>query len=277
MIQKKHTNNFLADDYNEISAKKASLNKTKILLAEDDELNRFIVDNILKRQNIELTTVKNGLEAVAVLKTESFDLILMDIQMPKMNGIEATYIIRNELKMQIPIIALTSNTLGYQKDEVMQVGMNGFLTKPFKEIELINLITKHYNHIPEKVNTKLILTKETAKSKLLYNLEKLEELSKGNIDFVKKMCKLFVKITPDYLTQINDFYHQRNISGLKKLIHKMKPSIDYMGINSLKQIIRDLEHLSDDKYALENLKSLVENTISILTEVVLQIRKKELS
>ena len=256
---------------------KGPLYNAKILLVEDDKINRLIVNNILKRQNVALTKVKNGVQAIEILKKESFDLILMDIQMPDMNGIEATNIIRDELKMQTPIIALTANSFGSEIDEVMEVGMNDYLIKPFEEQDLINVITKYYNVTPKKKKTALVVTVVNTTKKLLYNLHKLEKLSKGNSAFLKKMCRLFVKLTPDYLKQINDLYEERNISSLKELAHKMKPSIDYMGITSLKQDIKDLEHLDNEQYSLEKLRSLVKNTTSILTEVVSQIRKKELS
>jgi len=262
--------------YNKNKIRKGLLYNVKILLVEDDKINRLIVNNILKRQNVNLTKVENGVQAIEILKKESFDLILMDIQMPDMNGIEATNIIRNELKMRTPIIALTANSFGSEIDEVMEVGMNDYLIKPFEEQDLINVITKHYTVIPKKKNITLAVAVVNTTKKLSYNLQKLEKLSKGNTAFLKKMCNLFVKLTPDYLKQINRLYEERNISSLKKLAHKMKPSIDYMGITSLKQDISDLEHLNNDNYSLKKLKSLVDNTTSILTEVVSQIRKKEL-
>jgi len=262
--------------YNKNKIRKGLLYNVKILLVEDDKINRLIVNNILKRQNVNLTKVENGVQAIEILKKESFDLILMDIQMPDMNGIEATNIIRNELKMRTPIIALTANSFGSEIDEVMEVGMNDYLIKPFEEQDLINVITKHYTVIPKKKNITLAVAVVNTTKKLSYNLQKLEKLSKGNTAFLKKMCNLFVKLTPDYLKQINRLYEERNISSLKKLAHKMKPSIDYMGITSLKQDISDLEHLNNDNYSLKKLKSLVDNTTSIHTEVVYQIRKKEL-
>jgi len=262
--------------YKKKRGQKRVLEGVKILLVEDDKINRLIVNNILKQQNVDLTKVKNGVEAVEILKKESFDLILMDIQMPNMNGIEATSIIRNELKNQVPIIALTANSFGDEIDEVLEVGMNDFLIKPFEEQDLINVIEKYYKMFSKKKDESLEGTGENTTFKKLYDLEKLEGMSKGNVDFLKKMCNLFVKITPDYLKKINSLYEERNISSLKKLAHKMKPSIDYMGIVSIKQDIRDLEHLNNDNYSLEKLKSLVENVINTLSEVVLQIRKKEL-
>ncbi len=257
--------------------KKGSLSITKVLLVDDDELNTFIVDNILKRQNIALTSVTNGVKAIELLKKETFDLILMDIQMPIMNGIDATNVIRNELKMQTPIIALTANSLEHQKCQVMEIGMNDFLTKPFKEKELISLISKHHYNFLTNNYEKLISKKKSSKNKLLYDLKKLQEVSNGNDDFVKKMCTIFVNIVPTYLTQMNDLYNDGNIKGLKMLVHKMKPSIDYMLISSLKQILKDLEHINDSNYSLENFKFLVNTTNNILTEVVNQIKNNELT
>jgi len=272
----KNNKTLLSVVHKESKIQKRPLDNAKILLVEDDKINRLIVNNILKRENVDLTKIKNGVEAIEVLKKESFDVILMDIQMPDMNGIEATSIIRNDLKLQTPIIALTANSFESEIEEALEIGMNDYLIKPFEEQDLINVIAKYYKMTKKKNDKALELTVEKIKIKKLYDLQKLEGISKGNVDFLKKMCRLFVKITPSYVKQINNLYEERNIGSLKKLAHKMKPSIDYMGIISLKQDISDLEHLNNENYSLEKLKSLVENTISILTKTVSQIREKEL-
>lgn len=123
---------------------KGALGNAKILLVEDDEINRIVVSNALIDFNVIITEAINGIEAIEILKKESFDLILMDVQMPIMGGIEATKIIRDTLQIKIPIIALSANAFKSQIDTCITMGMNDYMTKPFEEQELLRLILKYY-------------------------------------------------------------------------------------------------------------------------------------
>jgi len=116
------------------------LQGVRILLAEDNAMNRLVAITVLKQYGIKITIAKNGAEAVSLLESEQFDLILMDMQMPLMNGLEATRVIRNELKLSIPIVALTANAIKGESDQCLAAGMNAFVSKPFEENDLINAI-----------------------------------------------------------------------------------------------------------------------------------------
>tara|TARA_R110002072_G_scaffold124486_2_gene260080 strand:+ start:6509 stop:9319 length:2811 start_codon:yes stop_codon:yes gene_type:complete len=116
--------------------------KKHILLVEDNHINQLIVEEMLKKADLNVTKVENGQEAVDVVKTQEFDLILMDIQMPVMDGLTATKIIRTELNMQeIPIIALTANVLPDQVEEYLAEGFSAFVGKPFHFEDLLEKIT----------------------------------------------------------------------------------------------------------------------------------------
>lgn len=114
----------------------------KILLAEDNDINRMIAVIVLKSNGYQITEVLDGKEAVAELTKQSFDLVLMDMQMPFMDGLEATRIIRKHLNNKVPIIALTANEIRKEKDRCVQAGMNDFLMKPFDEKDLVSVISK---------------------------------------------------------------------------------------------------------------------------------------
>jgi signal transduction histidine kinase/ActR/RegA family two-component response regulator len=117
---------------------------SKILVAEDNKINQLLIQTILKKWGAEITSVFNGEEAILKLKNESFDLILMDIQMPVMGGVEAVLTIRNSDLSQksIPIIALTANAVKGSKEEYLSYGMNGYVTKPIDEELLANEISR---------------------------------------------------------------------------------------------------------------------------------------
>jgi len=121
------------------------LGKISVLLAEDNEINQLLATRILNLWGFEVQVANNGIEALALLNNNSFQVILMDIQMPDMNGLEATTAIRNlpdDSKRNIPIIALTANALPGEEKQYFEVGMNDYLIKPFQEQELYNAIKK---------------------------------------------------------------------------------------------------------------------------------------
>lgn len=114
----------------------------RILLVEDNELNRLMAATILENHGATVSEVGNGLEAVAAMKATSYDLILMDIQMPLMDGREATRVIREDINKEIPIIALSANGVKGEMDICLAAGMNDYVTKPFGEAHLVNVICR---------------------------------------------------------------------------------------------------------------------------------------
>lgn len=120
----------------------------KILLVEDNLLNQKVVIINLKKFDYEITPVTNGLDALESVKHNTFDLILMDIMLPDMNGYEITQAIRknekeNNVENPVPIIALTANTYDNDREKCLSVGMNEYLSKPFSSQELVEIIEKY--------------------------------------------------------------------------------------------------------------------------------------
>jgi CheY-like chemotaxis protein len=122
-----------------------TLGSVKVLLAEDNEINKLIVTVMLRNWGFEVTQANNGIEAISHINTNDYDLILMDIQMPEKDGVEATIDIRNmddPAKKNIPIIALTADALLGEEKRYFAAGMDAYLTKPFKEQTLYDTIEK---------------------------------------------------------------------------------------------------------------------------------------
>jgi len=117
----------------------------KILLVEDNLLNQKVVMFNLKRLNLEITTASNGYDAIDKIKTDTFDLVLMDIILPGKNGFEITGEIRefernSDVKIPVPIVALTANTLDNDREKCIAAGMNDYLSKPFTAEQLIEKV-----------------------------------------------------------------------------------------------------------------------------------------
>lgn len=120
-------------------------NALQILIAEDNDMNKLLLSSVLGNWGLEYKIATNGVEVIELMQNHDFDLILMDIQMPEKDGVEATVEIRNfldERKKNIPIIALTANAVKGEEKRYFDVGMNGFLTKPFNEKDLFEIVNE---------------------------------------------------------------------------------------------------------------------------------------
>ena len=233
-----------------------SLGYLKILVAEDYELNQFLVQHILDDWGCEVTMVNNGKEALDKVIERSFDLILMDIHMPEMDGITATKKIRalsDPVKSKIPIIALTANALRGDHLNYMQDGINECVTKPYTEEKLFRMIDKiigpehrkmevpnNYVEEPSIIQVKKVET-FVAQSDRLYDLAFINEFAKGDSSFVKKMVTIFVDTMQTEIQHLIKAGEEKEYEKMSKVAHKMKSAIDGLGISALKQTIRDIE------------------------------------
>lgn len=237
-----------------------SLNGKKILLAEDNEVNRLVATTVLNNYGVITTEVKNGAEAVKALQKDDYDLILMDVQMPVMNGMEATEIIRKKLKLTIPIIALTANTIKGDSEKCLAIGMNSFVSKPFEENELINAIATCLNLGTGKPDNLAGPVVQAEQDMPLFSLSKLEQISRGDQEFINRMIALFIEQTPQVIAEMNEAIGKNDMVTIKKVAHKIKPMIDSLDILQLTDVIRDLE--------IAPTESLVNTVEVVLTNVI---------
>jgi signal transduction histidine kinase/DNA-binding response OmpR family regulator len=122
-----------------------SLQNIKILVAEDNKMNQLLVKSILDKYDVQTEIVDNGEEAIAAMQQNHFDIILMDVQMPKMDGISATKLFRNDKTATTPVIAMTAHVLPGEREKCMAAGMNDYLSKPLDEDELIAMIKRYFS------------------------------------------------------------------------------------------------------------------------------------
>jgi CheY-like chemotaxis protein len=119
-----------------------SLQGYRILLVDDNNINLFLAQTILSKWHADVTSAVNGEEAIKAVARDRYDLILMDLQMPVLDGLEATRIIRSDIKNNTPIIAFTANALNSEKEMCMSIGMNDYLTKPIQPETLFAAIMR---------------------------------------------------------------------------------------------------------------------------------------
>ncbi|WP_394666513.1 response regulator [uncultured Chryseobacterium sp.] len=218
-----------------------SIEGTRVLLVEDNELNQLVAENSLTHFGCEVTKADNGKIAVDILSKEQFDIILMDIQMPELDGIEATKILRKDFRITTPIIALTANAFKTEIDNCIAAGMNSYITKPFDEDELLKII---YKNIKMQNTSK---TDNPGEEKILYDLKNIQALSRGNDDFIQKMLSIFITQTQETIPMVEKAFEEKNYAEIARLIHRIKPSIEGVGIYSIKETVKDLEVKSKEQ------------------------------
>ena len=236
----------------------SKINK-KILVAEDIELNQFLVKTMLESWGGNVDIAVNGKEAVSKVKENNYDLILMDIQMPEMDGITATRHIRelpDTEKAQIPIIAFTANTLQGDAKLYRDAGMNDYITKPYAEEKLHEKINEVLNLAAqpfEQIESRSIEEASPASiepDEKLYNISMIEAIGKSNPAFIEKMIVMFVEFVSKDFEKLKDAASKNNWTEVGQIAHKLKSTFGNMGVTSLVPHVIDLETQTGDLNAL---------------------------
>jgi CheY-like chemotaxis protein len=189
-----------------------------VLIAEDNAMNQHLIRHLMKHWQVEYTLVSNGREAVQAVQRHAFSLVLMDIQMPEMDGYAATQIIRAELKSDVPIIAMTAHAMAGEKEKCLSYGMNEYISKPIKESELYSMIEQYAR------------ASSSEPAETVINLQYLRELSMGDAEFEHAIIRQFIVQMPEELELLEDAIAARRFPKIKGIAHGMKSSVAYMGL-----------------------------------------------
>ena len=192
-----------------------------ILVAEDNRMNQLLIESILEKFETVAAIAENGYEVLSYLSTQKPDLILMDVQMPGMDGITATKIIREKYGNDIPIIAMTAHVLEQEKQNCLQAGMNKYLTKPINEVALVTTINEL---IGEK--DKVTNADHLEESKLKFeNIEYLKNICNNDVEKITEVMKQLSIQLPVEIDLLENMIKNKNENGLKKLMHNFKSTL----------------------------------------------------
>ncbi|TVT43577.1 PAS domain S-box protein [Hymenobacter setariae] len=242
----------------------------RVLLVEDNEYNRLLARTFLTNANLEVTEAENGELAVACVREQEFDLILMDVQMPVMDGFEATRHLRQELELKTPIIALTASAINGEKQKCLAAGMNDYLTKPFFEDELLQLVHAWVLRpltTPDAPVEAVAPPPSPEPNQALYKLDILMNTARGNQKFVESMLKTFIDSTYNALRDLNRALEVGNLAGLQATAHKLRPSLVHLQIQPVVGLIDQLENW-EGAFKYDDLQPLVEQSNHLLRQVL---------
>ncbi len=233
-----------------------------VLVVEDIPLNQLLMKTLLDDFGFERDIAANGKIAIEKLMTKSYDIILMDLQMPEMNGFEATDYIRNKLNSKIPIIALTADVTTVDLAKCKAVGMNDYLAKPIDErllySKIIGLVKKPLNIAANKA----LEIPETRKQKCI-DLDYLIHLTKSNPDLMMEMIAAYLEQTPPLINTMKVSLKKGDWDSLQSAAHKIIPSFSIMGISvnfaNMAKKIQEYASAQQQTSGIPNLVQQVEN------------------
>jgi len=222
-------------------------NNCCILLVEDSEMNRTLAQKILEGFGYCVEGVCNGQEAVHALEKKQYDIVLMDIQMPVMDGIHATKIIRdknsNVLQHDIPIIAMTAHAMKSDRTRCINVGMNDYVSKPFNPEDVIALIEKYTS----QNNETNINQNNTPETKIHHNLNKeifdkeafLQRIDQ-DISLYNRLIQIFIKEIPDLISKLRKAHKQNDLGKMEFYTHTIKGSAQNIKTQPLQTIALEI-------------------------------------
>jgi len=223
----------------------------RILLAEDNPFNVMIIKEIFTSSNCIVETAANGEEAIRLLTDHDFDVVLMDIQMPVMDGVEACQYIRNNLpkpKSSIPIVALTAHAKKGDKEKYMQFGMNAYVSKPYKPYELKMVLVEvlnihdHPDDIPEQAGVK----NADPEAARLYDLQQLIELSDGDEDFIRASITTFLVKTREAISDFQRLLPQGEYREIAKTAHRISTGFATLGMEGFFKLLSEIEEAGNE-------------------------------
>jgi PAS domain S-box-containing protein len=235
-------------DKTEISA--GAFPDARVLVVEDNAMNQLLIKFTFQSWKVNFELADNGSKAIEWLQRENFHLVLLDIQMPLMDGYATVQAIRKELKSDIPVIAMTAHALAGEREKCLSYGMNDYISKPIHEKELYNLLKKYLAH---DRNSNI----ETLKNDLHYiDLNFLEDMVMGSGDFLKTIIKQFLKQFPGEMEALKNAIDQKNARQVASLSHHIQSTVSILGKNTpFFQQLEKLEKLSKKNTAPSILSS----------------------
>ncbi len=244
------------------------LSGISVLLVEDQEFNQFVAKRFLEGMHAKVDIASNGKVAIEKLTENDFDVVLMDIQMPVMDGVEATYFIRQHMpapKSGVPVIALTAHALKGDDKKYMSAGMDGYLSKPFSSDNLYSAISKvlkgdkpeQQPDSPEPEEVIVPVDIDNGNTNKLYDLSTFRSMSAGEPGFMETITSTFIDETGKYLQRIRLHIASSDYAVIKASAHAIKPSFKMIGRTDIFDELEQIEKFAEKEKGMDSISLLV--------------------
>jgi len=251
------------------------LQHKRILLVEDEKLNQLITQTLLNQWQAEVILAESGNVALDYLRKNSVDLILMDISMPGLDGYSTAKMIREELRIKTPIIAISADAGELVKQKVLEAGMNDFLSKPIeKEALLVKIAIAMEMRPPVNETLTTQDNKEAIAELKLCDIEKLRKVLGIDTVQLKLMIAKFLEITPNYYLDILHAFETNDMLLLSNTAHKLKASLELLSSMEMSLNIRLIKEYADNKEHHEKLPPLISYFRQAYPELCRQVQEE---
>lgn len=230
----------------------------RVLIAEDHIINQGLMMRLMEERGIEGHVAANGYEAIEMLRNEPFDLVFMDIQMPGMDGYNATRVIREELKLQLPVIAMTAHAMEGEKEKCIRLGMDDHVAKPVRESELDRIFAIY----PKPAAN----DDASADAFKVIDLDYMREISNGDAGYEKLVTEQFLHLMPRELEALSAAASKHDPGEIRRVAHGIKTTISIMGLNAL--LDGPLDVLESDSAGVEDIPAAVDRVLSVCKEAL---------
>jgi len=255
--------------------------RLKVLVADDNEINRYLVSHLLREKGHDVVLVVDGLEAVQAAAAEEFDLVLMDLQMPEMDGIEATAEIRKleKVSRQPRIFALTANVMTVGRDRCLELGFDAYVSKPIRPKQLFEAIETVLTDRREQTPFNDSSESLVCQSDDQLDRDTLVASVNGNGVLLSKIVQLFLKHYPKVLVDLRHAIETNDAVSLARIAHSLKGGSGTLLTASALNTIVKLEELaktgltSISEPVLAHLEELLNQNAELLTELVSSMKK----
>jgi CheY-like chemotaxis protein len=246
----------------------------RVLVAEDIPLNQLLMKTLLDDFGFECEIAENGRIAVEKLQNKTFSVVLMDLQMPMMNGFEATDYIRNVLHSDIPIIALTADVTTVDLAKCKAVGMNDYIAKPVDERLLYGKIV---GAVKKTNSTEGLKDGESPENQIFKytDLDYLTRRTKSNPELMMEMITLYLDQTPALVSTMKRSTQEKDWKSLYSAVHKLIPSFSIMGINAnFENMAKKVQEYASTQQQSDGILDLVMQLEVVCTKACEELREE---
>ncbi len=252
--------------------------KLHILLAEDNEVNQKLALRLLEKRGHHVVVAGNGKQALAALEKRPFDLVLMDVQMPEMDGLEATAQLRTSEKgseRHQPVVAMTALVMKGDRERCIEAGMDGYLSKPIRPQELDAVLDTYV--ALERVEEPLADAEEESQQPAAVNTQELMERIDNDVDFLAELLELFRRDYPGLMRTAREAIRKGDAVGLQRSTHTLKGALANLAAPTAARLSAELEamgkqgELRDAEDGIRQLEDELPRVVELLQELCVEV------
>lgn len=253
----------------------AQAEKISILLVEDNPMNRRVAELLLDEWGYSHAYAANGRIATDMLREKKYDLVLMDIQMPEMDGYTATKYIREELGLSVPIIATTAHAFAGEREKCISFGMNDYISKPLREVELLELIKQYVVREKRKEIADTAIPAGVVMPKG-FDRQYVLDISKGKPELLREMARIFLSQSAVELDRIGNALASNDLAEAGAAAHSMKSTVAYMGFGGMfGELLNNIEEETKCQFPRKDLLKTWLDELAQLHGVAVEFLEKE--